>query len=412
MPSDHVSASGTRDRASEFDALSDVLDLVRLDGALLFIVDASDPWCVNVPPVDDYAAILGAPRGQVISFHVVLEGSGLATVPGYDPVRFEAGDVLVFPKGDAYRMESKVETPPEFDREGMIAFFAALAADELPFIVPEGGGGAPPARFVCGFLTADDVLFDPLLPHLPRLMKVSRAHPERDTLSRLIEAASAEFAFSGPGARALRRSLCRLMLVETLRQHLMNVGAEGAGWLAALDDPVAGAALRLIHENPSERWTLDLLARRAGASRSVLVERFTKKVGRPPMDYLACWRVQLAGKLMDRDRLSVDQAAACVGYGSAQSFSRAFKRLTGLPPPPGAAMPSALRPLAALKTREPPWPPRARFDPGHVGGEDVRTNLPVPAGYVRRLLHDRRHDRRTRPLVGPCWASANQLIEQ
>lgn len=296
------------------------------------MVDASDPWCVDVPPVDAYAAILAQHGSRVISFHVVVDGAGLASVPDGDPIAFEAGDVLVFPKGDSYRMESAADTPPEFDHEGMIAFFAALAADELPFLVPEGGGGDPRARFVCGFLTADEALFDPLLPHLPNMMKISRADPEKDTLSRLIGAASTEFARTGPGARTMRRSICRLMLVETLRQHLTDVGAHGSGWLGALADPVAGAALRLIHENPAAQWSLDELARRVGASRSVLAERFANKVGRPPMDYLACWRVHLAGHLMKRRHLTVEQAAAQVGYASSQSFGRAFKRVTGMPP--------------------------------------------------------------------------------
>lgn len=334
MRSEHGSASELRDRSSGTgaDPLSDVLDLVHLDGALLFMVDASDPWCIAVPPAEEYAALLAAPGRRVISFHVVVEGAGFASIPGGGFTRFETGDVLVFPRSDAYRMESARGTPPEFDREGMIAFFAALAANKLPFIVTEGGGGVPPARFICGFLTADDALFDPLLPHLPRLLKVRRARPDADTLSKLIAAGIAEFERTGPGAQSMRRSLCRLMLVETLRQHLIGAGANGEGWLGAVTDPVVGAAIRVIHEDPSAQWTLDSLSRRVGASRSVLSERFGRKVGRPPMDYLAHWRIQLAGHLMAHRHLSVEEAATRVGYASAQSFGRAFKRMTGMPP--------------------------------------------------------------------------------
>jgi AraC-like DNA-binding protein len=122
------------------------------------------------------------------------------------------------------------------------------------------------------------------------------------------------------------------MLVETFRQYLIGAGAPGEGWLGALSDPVVGPAIRIIHEDPSARWTLDTLARHVGASRSILSERFTRKVGRPPMDYLACWRMQVAGHLMAHRHLSIEAAAEQVGYASAQSFGRAFKRLTGLPP--------------------------------------------------------------------------------
>ena len=45
------------------------------------------------------------------------------------------------------------------------------------------------------------------------------------------------------------------------------------------------------------------LAREAGLSRSALAERFTQFVGRPPMQYLSHWRMQLAaGHLLERPR--------------------------------------------------------------------------------------------------------------
>ncbi|WP_255471628.1 AraC family transcriptional regulator [Poseidonocella sp. HB161398] len=325
-------ASGTCDRSSAAggDPLSDVLDHVALEGALLFKVEASDPWCVDVPPAAEYAPLLAPPRRRVISFHVVLSGAGTAALPGGLRTGFRSGDVLVFAQGDAYRMESAPEVPPEFDHPEMIAFFAALAAGRLPFIVEEGGGGAPRAEFVCGFLTAGQAVFDPLLAGLPRLLKVRRPAPGADTLARLVEAAMAAFRTEGPGTGSIRRGLCRLMLAETLRQHLG--AAAGAGWLGALSDPVASGALRAIHGDPGAPWTLAGLAREAGASRSVLAARFRDRTGQAPMDYLAAWRMQVAGEMMLRRGLSVEEAAEAVGYGSGQSFSRAFKRIAGQPP--------------------------------------------------------------------------------
>jgi hypothetical protein len=73
------------------DPLTDVLNLVRLSGALMFLVDASDPWCVDIPHTDAYRAILADTRQHVLSYHVVLEGSGLASIPGQAPIRFNRG---------------------------------------------------------------------------------------------------------------------------------------------------------------------------------------------------------------------------------------------------------------------------------------------------------------------------------
>jgi len=45
-----------------------------------------------------------------------------------------------------------------------------MMSGRLPFVVTEGGGGDPPAKFVCGFLGCDARPFIPLLAQLPRLL--------------------------------------------------------------------------------------------------------------------------------------------------------------------------------------------------------------------------------------------------
>lgn len=128
----------------------------------------------------------------MISYHVVVERRGYARVPGVEPVAFEQGDIIVFPHADAYRMESAPGVEPEFDRTQMLEFFREMAAGRLPFIVPEGGGAAPPAQFVCGFLGCDVRPFNPLLAHLPRLLHVRSRNDGGDLLDRLVALTLAE----------------------------------------------------------------------------------------------------------------------------------------------------------------------------------------------------------------------------
>jgi AraC-like DNA-binding protein len=336
MRAGHAQPSASFDRSSVIpdDLLSEVLAQVRLTGALLFMVEAGDPWCVAMPAVERYRAILARRGQQVISYHVVLEGAGYATVGGSERLRFAAGDILVFPGGNAYRMESAPGTPPEFGPAEMLDFLRMLAAHELPFVVTEGGGGVPPARFLCGFLSCDLAPFHPVLAHLPPVIVQRRPEAAGDTLNLLIEIAVAEFgaeAGARPGGAGIRLDLSRLILIETLRRHLVEGGAAGPGWLGALADPVVGAAIRAIHANPAADWSLALLARQAAASRTVLAERFTRRVGLAPMQYLTAWRVQLAGRRL-AEGLPVAEVAESVGYRSEAAFGRAFKRVTGLPP--------------------------------------------------------------------------------
>lgn len=99
-----------------------------------------------------------------------------------------------------------------------------------------------------------------------------------------------------------------------------------------LPDPVIGSALALVHQRPSERWTVEKLAQTAGVSRSGLAERFATLVGQPPMQYLTRWRLQLAAGLLATGRSKISAVALDVGYDSEAAFSRAFKALVGVSP--------------------------------------------------------------------------------
>ena len=125
--------------------------------------------------------------------------------------------------------------------------------------------------------------------------------------------------------------LSELMFVEAIRRYLETLPPAETGWLAGLRDPVVGQALAALHGEPATGWTVESLARAVGVSRSVLADRFAEMVGQPPMQYLALWRMQLASRLLLEGE-PVAGVAAAVGYESEAAFSRAFKKLLGVPP--------------------------------------------------------------------------------
>jgi AraC-like DNA-binding protein len=315
------------------DPLSDVLRMVKLTGALFFLLDASSPWGVEVPTAEAFAPIVLPSARHVVSYHIVIEGSGWASLSGEPSAQFVAGDVLVFPHGDAYAMLSRPGGARALPLEEALGFFRAMAAGELPFVVAEGGGGPERARFVCGFLGCDARPFNPLLATLPRFMHVRRpAGPQDDLLDRLIALTLDQARLSRPGGECIRLRLSELMFVEVVRRYLEALPAGETGWLAGLRDAGVGRALALLHQRPAQRWTLEALAAEAGISRSVLAERFTRLVGHPPMEYLARWRVQMAARLLADGAAKVSAVALDVGYASEASFSRTFKKIAGVSP--------------------------------------------------------------------------------
>ena len=84
----------------------------------------------------------------------------------------------------------------------------------------------------------------------------------------------------------------------------------------------SSVALALLHRHPSRRWTLEVLAREVGASRSTLAERFAHYLHEPPMAYLARWRLQQGARLLTTTQHSVLEVAGRVGYESEAAFNR------------------------------------------------------------------------------------------
>jgi AraC-like DNA-binding protein len=87
-----------------------------------------------------------------------------------------------------------------------------------------------------------------------------------------------------------------------------------------------------LHAAPARDWTIEDLARAIGQSRSVLAERFSALVGTPPLQYLSRWRMQLATDALARGDSTMAGIAAEIGYESEAAFSRAFKKIIGVPP--------------------------------------------------------------------------------
>ena len=152
-----------------------------------------------------------------------------------------------------------------------------MAAGQLPFVVAEGGGGPATTRYVCGFLGCEARPFNPLLGALAPLIRTRRGTGgSGGLLDRLIELTLAEVSTDRPGTDCVRLRLSELMFIEVVRGYIETLPPENTGWLAALRDPAVGRAIALLHENPARCWTIEMLARESGVSRSVLAARFMR----------------------------------------------------------------------------------------------------------------------------------------
>jgi len=131
------------------DALSEVLRAVRLRGAVFFDVLGRDPWVAEAPPASSVGPYIMPGVEHVIEYHVVTSGSCYGGIVGETPFPLAAGDVLVFPQGDAHVMSSAPGMRGE-----MQTAHETLGPGSLPISMSVGGGGDASVHLICGFSVA------------------------------------------------------------------------------------------------------------------------------------------------------------------------------------------------------------------------------------------------------------------
>jgi len=309
------------------DALSEVLQAIRLDGAMYVDAEFTAPWCVEAQFGLD-TATEHLPRSEHIAyFHVLTDGTCRARlVDGAEVLELKPGDILMFPHDHPHLLGSDVSLAPSPALPG-----EPVAAQDGGIARMRYGGGGAATRFVCGYLACDPRVCRPLFSALPRMLRVSIGE-DAAWLLQMLRVGVQESSAQGPGAQSLLAKLAELMFVEAIRRFALAQPADQRGWLAGLRDRHVGRALALLHANPAHGWTVDELAREVALSRSAFAERFAELIGEPPMQYLTRWRLALAAQRLRAGTETIARIAERSGYESEAAFNRAFKREFGMPP--------------------------------------------------------------------------------
>jgi AraC-like DNA-binding protein len=266
------------------DPVGDVLADLRIHGTFSCRAEATAPWGMEMP------ALPGC-----MAFHVVTRGSVVLQVDGEQRV-LGVGDLALVPHGRGHLLRSTPEAPVA----GRADLLPQQQVGEHYSVLRLDGGGAR-AAMVCGVVEPARPGAASLLDLLPAVLVVDgRGSARTGWLPLLLRVLADEAAGDRPGAEAVITRLADVVVLQALRAWL-DTAATGPGWLRALRDPQVGRAVALLHREPGAAWTLTRLAREARMSRSSFAARFT----------------ELAGRL---------------GYRSEAAFSRAYKRIVGVPP--------------------------------------------------------------------------------
>lgn len=255
--------------------------------------------------------------------HVVVQGECEVRVDGGRNLSLSAGELVLFPRGDAHDLCS-ADGSRQPAQSGVALALATAPGQEV-----RGGGSGVETVLLCGafFVTRHD---HPALAAMPRVVHVSEGQGGQHWLAPYVNALESEVRHCGPGSAVVTARLSDALVARALRYEAEV--ADEPGLLHGLADPYVAPVLAAMHDDPARPWTVASLAAVAGLSRAAFAARFRERVGMTPGEYLLSLRMARASMLLRDERSTLATVAAQIGYGSEAAFSAAFKRYAGIAP--------------------------------------------------------------------------------
>ncbi|MET3970939.1 AraC-like DNA-binding protein [Bradyrhizobium sp. S3.9.1] len=256
------------------------------------------------------------------TFGVVITGSHNIWLDGETaPVRLTAGDCFLLTGARAGRA---------FNVEGGREIYCSDYSGGSGGVMRVGTGSMNDV-VVAGRLTLDKEGAAWLREALPPVIRLAAEAAAAKPTGSIIELLRSESEADAPGRRLITSRLADVLLVQTIRTHLAD-NPEATNWLAALTDRQLGRAIQKFHADPAADWTVASLAKAAGMSRSSFAERFRRRVGLSPLDYVTRWRMHKVRRELLATSLPFATVAYRNGYASRTSCSHAFKQVFGYSP--------------------------------------------------------------------------------
>ncbi len=220
------------------DGLAGLLDGPRARGAFLLRILLDAPWSVRL---QDEAPL---------SVTAVVRGHLWVCPDAEEPVRLDAGDVVVWVGGDHWSIADEPTTPTQVViHPGQVCTTVDghVLVEEMSQGVRSWGNSADGETvLLTGVYEAEGEVTRRLLRALPRTLVLRAA--ELDTP--LVDLLGQEVVRDAPGQEAVLDRLLDLLLISLLRTWFDRPGTDPPGWYAAQADPVVGPSLRLLQHNP------------------------------------------------------------------------------------------------------------------------------------------------------------------
>jgi len=298
------------------DPLGETLHLLHLTGTYYCKSELTAPWGVDLPAFDG-----------CMMFHIVTAGYCWLDVEGDEPRLLQQGSLALVPHGIGHSIRSH----PNAETDALFDIPVEKISDR--YEIMRYGGEGELTHLTCGVVRFDHVAGRQLIALLPKVLQIDTwADEAGNWLQSTLRFIAREAKELRPGGETVITHLADILIIQAIRSWIDSAPEADCGWLAALRDDHVGRALAAIHREPEKEWSVDLLAKEVGMSRSGFSARFTSLVGESAMRYLTQWRMQLARSQLQETSDTLSVIADRLGYQSEAAFCRAFKRVFDVSP--------------------------------------------------------------------------------
>ncbi|GBF57956.1 RCS-specific HTH-type transcriptional activator RclR [Candidatus Phycosocius bacilliformis] len=274
--------------------------------------------------LDDLTA-LEFPCDRSMGLHVVTRGQIHIHAPSLaEPLELAAGSVALMARGCTHVLSTSRSYDP-MHKVSVAGEFAQPGPDFAPCPAT--------SSLISGAYQFWNNPIHALFREIPdwfvlNTQSLGSFHPLTLTIGLLDE----ELRRPSLGGQTIIYGLLDVIFTYLIREMVNRIGHAKPGWSYAIADLQIRKAVAALHADPTEAWTLDALAGRAGLSRTVFAERFRRAMGDTPLSYLRNLRVQRAMNLLAETPQTLEHVARVAGFSDAFAFSKAFKKIVGQSP--------------------------------------------------------------------------------
>ncbi|MBS1624590.1 MAG: AraC family transcriptional regulator [Bacteroidetes bacterium] len=286
------------------DVLSNILETIKLHGVVYRKMILLSPWAVDTP------------TGPYVQFWRLIKGECVISIDGQQPIDMQVGDLVMMPLSAPYRISCR--------QPGRVAHMSDYIRSRQNGS-PLFSEGEEETVLLGGHFEFEHKPVHPLIGGLPPYIHISGfSGREHIWLQQTADLIFSELNSDKQGSKILVARLAEALFIHTIRAYIVQ-NAQATGFLAALSDERINTALKQMQDNPEREWTLELLSKTAGMSRTLFFNRFKETVGETPAEYLTNRRIDRAKRLLVSTGDSIRDIAQSVGYQSEAAFSRLFK---------------------------------------------------------------------------------------